>query len=158
MEAFDVLRLAGVESSRMSQVQQGKIAEQEMDELKRLQQEEAEWREGRAEELERIKRRKDARRGMVSGGGGGGSAQGEVGNEGLGIDTGLEDEGEGQAGEEGEEEDEMDPEERRRQFNAYRQRTGLSVDEAEDFDGFVVRSMKGLSLKRLSTAIEQEEE
>ncbi|KAJ9095971.1 hypothetical protein QFC21_005333 [Naganishia friedmannii] len=151
MEAFDILRLAGVESSRSSQVRQGKIAEEEMHELKRLQQEEAEWRDDRATELERIKRRKDARRGM-GGGGAIESAQGEEGNGGLGLDTGLEED------QDGEEEDEMDPEERKRQFNEYRQRTGLSVDEGEDFDGFVVRSMKGLSLKRLSTAIEQEEE
>ncbi|KAJ9121489.1 hypothetical protein QFC22_002105 [Naganishia vaughanmartiniae] len=130
-------------------VRQGKIAEEEMHEMKRLQQEEAEWREDRATELERIRQRKEARRGMA----GGAVVPEQTGNEGLGLDTGIEDAEE-------EEEEEMDPEERRRQFDEYRQRTGLTVAEGEDFDGFVVRSldMKGSFHKRLSTAMEQEEE
>lgn len=136
MEAFDVLRLAGVESCRTTDVQQAKIAQEELQAMSQLQQEEAEWRESRLTELERIKRRKDARRGMV----------GEEMD--LVADNGVpEMEGE---------EDELDPEERRRRFDEYRRRTGLTVDVEEDFDGFVVRPE--IARKRLSTPMEHEEE
>lgn len=138
MEAYDVLRLVGVQACMTSDVQQARVAEEEVQELNALQREEEEWRESRMTELDRIKRRKEARRGVVVNGD-------------LGIMEGEEND-DGADGQ-----DELDPEERRRRFEEYRRRTGLVVDSEEDFDGFVVRSSK-VGQKRLSTPIEHDEE
>jgi hypothetical protein len=136
MEAYDVLRLAGVQNCMTSDVKQAQIAQDELKELNALQAEEEAWRESRMTELERIKRRKEARRGVVVNGG-------ELG----GVEHDEEDAGE----------DELDPEERRARFEEFRRRTGMMVDQEEDFDGFVVRKSE-MTRKRLSTPMEHEEE
>lgn len=140
MEAFDVLRIAGVEACMKTDVQQAEIAQSELQEVARLQEEETEWRESRQEELDQIKKRKDRRRGVFR------NSVDEAEN--------VED-GDAEIAEE--QEDALDPEERRRQFDEYRRRTGLTVNADEDFDGFIARDSEILR-KRLSTPMEREEE
>lgn len=122
-------------------VRQAEIAQTEFEEIARLQQEEAQWRESRQEELAEIKKRKDRRRGVLSGS----LHEGEK-EEDRGVDDFT-----------GDQDDALDPEERRRQFEEYRHRTGLTVNAEEDFDGFITRDSDFIQ-KRLSTPMEREEE
>lgn len=137
MEAFDVLKIAGMEACMKTDVEHAEIAQNQMEEIARLQAEETEWRESRQEELDQIKRRKERRRGGL----------GDVGQEAEDVDGEFA----------GEEEDVLGPEERRRQFDEYRRRTGLTVNTEEDFDGFVMQEAEVFK-KRLSTPMEREEE
>ena len=140
LEAFDVLRLAGVEACMKTDVQQAELAQTEMEEIARLQQEEAAWRQSQQEELAQIRKRKDRRRGVLN-------------------DTLREEEMEdnGRVGVTGDHEDALNAEERRRRFEEYRNRTGLRINAEEDFDGFITRDSEFLQ-KRLSTPMEREEE
>jgi peroxiredoxin len=63
VEAPEVLRIAGVAHPTSTEVQEIKFAEDQRVELERLQAEMKEWRQNRETELERIRRRKAARRG-----------------------------------------------------------------------------------------------
>lgn len=63
VEAPEVLRIAGVAHPTSTEVQEIKFAEDQRVELERLQAEMKEWRQNREAELERIRRRKAARRG-----------------------------------------------------------------------------------------------
>lgn len=134
MEAYDVLRLAGVQACMKSDVEQAQIAQEELKQLNALQAEEEARRESRTSELDRIKRRKDARRGVAVNGGD--------------VDV-IEQEDLG--------DDELSPEERRARFEEFRKRTGMNVNQEEDFDGFVVPKAE-VNRKRLSTPMEHEEE
>ncbi len=63
MEASDVLDAAGCSSCTVPSAQARALAEEDLQTLAQLQQEEAEWREGRTDELRRIKAQKTERRG-----------------------------------------------------------------------------------------------
>lgn len=140
LEAFAVLRQAGVDACMKTDVRQAEISQTEFEEIARLQQEEAQWRESRQEELAEIKKRKDRRRGVLS----------DSLDEGEKEDRGVDDLT-------GHEEHALDPEDRRKHFEEYMHRTGLTVNVEEDFDGFIMRDSDFVQ-KRLSTPMEREEE
>jgi hypothetical protein len=135
MEAFDVLKIAGMEACMKTDVEHAEIAQNQLEEIARLQAEETEWRESRQEALDQIKRRKERRRGGL----------GDAGEEDVDPEFAAE------------QEDVLGPEERRRQFDEYRRRTGLTVNTEEDFDGFIMQEAEVFK-KRLSTQREEEEE
>ncbi|KAK8845349.1 hypothetical protein IAR55_006062 [Kwoniella newhampshirensis] len=64
MEAPDVLRLAGCAHPTKSEVSAVELAESQREELERLETEMQEWRDSRNSELERIQKKKAARRGI----------------------------------------------------------------------------------------------
>ncbi|WVQ81029.1 hypothetical protein IAT38_003136 [Cryptococcus sp. DSM 104549] len=64
MEAPDVLRLAGCEYPTNKEVREIELADSQKEELAAIEREMTRWREGRTAELEQIKARKAARRGL----------------------------------------------------------------------------------------------